>query len=1330
MSVRVRVANAALLATVGVVAFACLGGVASATQVHVYTHTLGAGALALTPESGMDINQETGEIYVSDTSHSRIAKFTAAGAADGSLATVAEPTAIAVDNSAGPSKGDVYVVGEGGKTIFKLSPAGLPVTSWGTNGQQAESEENIGITVDSEGNLWVLSHHLVLTTVETQFQKVGAPKEDTVTARVFDQAGTRIGGRGWTTVYGGPYYALPSELAVDAAGDLYMLSEIQITLNVPVRGERRPAIDRYTRDAQKLGAAGELLLDHFNAEGSKLNLGISLDRSAGRAYFGAVTQVEGNVDPRGEEPANLLAMSLEGSRLEHFGGDYEGPIYRAHSSIDNLYDIASIAVSENSHAVYVADPHEKNIAVYELEEVAPPTVTIEPPGAVAQHSAKLTASIDPNAPAGSTHAHDVSWYVECTPGCPGHSQFTAEYIEADGHAHPVETTLEGLEAGTEYSVTLVARSRGGNVERAVSFSTAPDAPAVTDEPPSEVVHGEASLRARISPSGAETTYHFEYMTKAAYDAEGGFAGPDVQRTAESEPIEGKSVFHQISLRVAGLEPGSDYVYRAVASNSVGTTDGEAVFFRSQIGSNALETDCPNQLLRTEAGARLPDCRAYELVSPAEKNGNVVEPFPDGLQAADDGSSVTWFTGQAATGVPSPQGAHQEYAFYVSSLAGEAWATQRLLAPEQLGKRSAFVGLTADGRYALLQTGSLHTSTGSGQSEQPGVTEPGLYLLDTTTHALTPIVSPQAGQVTRARSFTLDGANAGDSLIFFESRLQLTSNATAEKNNLYMWDRVTGVLSLAGVLPGAKSEAPAGGSFGGAYSWWGAPNLNTGGSEEALYVDSTHAISPSGDAVYFTAGETGQLYFRHGLTGTKPTTVRVSAANPGVTDPNGQRPAAFQEATPDGGKAFFLSSGKLTENANTGTSDEGTDLYRYDTETKALVDVTPDPAGAGAQVQGLLGVAEDGRSGYLVAKGALAGGVEGQSNLYHFEEAPGSKFAYKLVATLSPVSGTRTYERDWSPTSNEARLARVSKDGQTVLFMSQRDLTGTPLGECTRGACMEAYRYSMSEGALACLSCNPTGEGARISGAELSATSEKPLDLDNRVRANPGTAVNGALPDNLSASGTRVFFDSPEALLPEAVNGTEPSTNCTNPETCGNVYEWEAVGTGSCRTPNHAGGCLFLLSTGESEQSSSFVNASADGTSVFMITGSQLVPADKDQLADVYDVREDGGLAAQHASALEPCGSVEACRGSASPLSPIIPTGSSIFTGLGNLLDAPPVPPAPKPKPKPKPKQCKRGLVHKHRKCVKPPRHHKKKPLKHKAHARSATTGQTRSGGVK
>jgi hypothetical protein len=269
--------------------------------------------------------------------------------------------------------------------------------------------------------------------------------------------------------------------------------------------------------------------------------------------------------------------------------------------------------------------------------------------------------------------------------------------------------------------------------------------------------------------------------------------------------------------------------------------------------------------------------------------------------------------------------------------------------------------------------------------------------------------------------------------------------------------------------------------------------------------------------------------------------------------------------------------------------------------------------------------------------------------------------------------------------------------------------------------------------LACLSCNPTGEAAPLIGAELSTEISGALVPENRP-AGDGGAIAGVLPANLSASGTRVFFQSSEPLLPEAVNGTNPGANCTSPHTCSNVYEWETVGTGSCRTPNQAGGCLSLLSTGESGQSSDFVNASADGTSVFMITTSQLVPADQDELADMYDVRENGGLVAQHASAVEPCGSSEACKGTGPVPAPATVTpGSTVFTGLGNFLGVPTV----RASTKPQPKQCKKGFVQKHGKCVKKPKQHQTKHSKQKrpqakkgSHKQRRITVKQRSGGVK
>jgi hypothetical protein len=723
---------------------------------------------------------------------------------------------------------------------------------------------------------------------------------------------------------------------------------------------------------------------------------------------------------------------------------------------------------------------------------------------------------------------------------------------------------------------------------------------------------------------------------------------------------------------------------------------------AQLGTSvatAAADSCANAQFRTGPGANLPDCRAYERVSPAEKNGAATEGFPSYLTASEDGSAATFYS-QAATEIPATRGGTQDYTTFLSSRAGEEWSTQRLLPPQAIGGTAAFLGTTPDLRFAFVEA-----------AQKPGyITSDGLYMIDTVDGSLETIVPSSPNRTSNVGGFYIDGASTDGSRVLFETRLPLDPAATPETVNLYAWSRATGEVELAGVLP--NGAAPAGGSFGGAYFWFGGGGLETdlsqGGASSGNVVSFAHAVSPSGDQIYFTTAGNGQLYLRRGLFGSNPETVRISAANPGVVDPNGDRPAAFQEATPDGSKVFFLSSASLTSDANTGASDAGSDLYMWDASTEELTDISPDETDElGAQVQGMLGASDDGSSGYFVAKGVLAdGAVAGEQNLYRFDLTASPKVT--LVAVLG--EGAREL-RNYSPRSwlgqtldSETfigRKSRVTPSGDTLLFLTRRELSSQS------GEGLKYYRFSLTPGTadsghLDCVSCNPLTPGVEdIPGLQSSLV-------------NGGTALPRGNPiitygANLSNDGDRVFFETTGALLPADTNGLFECESFNNaggsggesPRACQDVYEWEAVGTpgGSCMLPEVNGGCLYLLSTGTSPYPSFFAGASSDGTSAFIVTASQLVPTDHDNANDVYDIRVGGGLASQQILPPAPCVGEAACQAAAPPPPGSASPGSASFNGPGNA----------------KPQRKKR-------------KHHKKKRRHHKKQSKSRTAKSNQGGG--
>jgi hypothetical protein len=99
--------------------------------------------------------------------------------------------------------------------------------------------------------------------------------------------------------------------------------------------------------------------------------------------------------------------------------------------------------------------------------------------------------------------------------------------------------------------------------------------------------------------------------------------------------------------------------------SAGLLTALALFASS---ASAADT-CPNAALRPGPGAHLPDCRAYEQVSPTDKNGGDIFAFNEAI--ASSGDAISYPSGSAFAGSPGSTASVQ----YLSTRSASGWATQ-------------------------------------------------------------------------------------------------------------------------------------------------------------------------------------------------------------------------------------------------------------------------------------------------------------------------------------------------------------------------------------------------------------------------------------------------------------------------------------------------------------------------------------------------------------------------------------------------------------------------------------------------------------------------------
>jgi hypothetical protein len=279
-----------------------------------------------------------------------------------------------------------------------------------------------------------------------------------------------------------------------------------------------------------------------------------------------------------------------------------------------------------------------------------PVVSIFPVDQIGAHTAHFSGQINP----GETDpGFDVNWRFECEPVCPG----LEGTIPADEADHQISVTATGLMANTEYKVTLVAANAGAQASAGpVQFTTAAAGPGVVTFPAFALVGGtEALVGGTVDAENSATTYWIEYGSDDSY-------GSSLPLTEDADAGSGDSADF-VTQKLTGLQPGATYHYRLVAENVAGTTAGLDRTFTTPTGS-----------LGSSIGTgQLPDGRAWEMVSPPDKNNADIWKA-NGVAAADGEAVAFKSQGSFAGAVNAKGGTLNDY---MAERGSGGWSTKGL-----------------------------------------------------------------------------------------------------------------------------------------------------------------------------------------------------------------------------------------------------------------------------------------------------------------------------------------------------------------------------------------------------------------------------------------------------------------------------------------------------------------------------------------------------------------------------------------------------------------------------------------------------------------------------
>ena len=962
--------------------------------------------------------------------------------------------------------------------------------------------------------------------------------------------------------------------------------------------------------------------------------------------------------------------------------------------------------------------------------VAPEVPLVEAAGEVTSSSAVLHGVLNPDA-AGEAGRYRFL-YAQSASECTGGGE-TPEQASSGVSPEAVSASVSGLSAGAPYSVCVRAENDAGEVSLSAprQLILAPTVEALAS---SEETAVSAQVAASVNPDGAATGCLVEYGTSTGY-------GQSVACGPASLPAGTAAV--TVRALLSGLSD-SEYHWRIDATSPAGATysPDQTFDYLSAAPNDTPPGSCADEGAREQRGSqRLPDCRAYQLVTPAEKNGALIAhpAFGPGVpEVADDGQrvitrSIQCFAGPSSCvanrgkdeGTPyefehtpsgwvtrplaPPAGDFETYSsLSVDANTGTALFSAPVatgIAAGNPGAQEVFYGRMQDGELVKIgplgEKGPAHTSYSGLALVLPALATPDLshILYQATESGETWWKFDHTARSPEERSlYEYVGSDQAHPLLVgvrgaFESETLVSDCSTTYEDeakngsipglvNLLSRSGRTVFFTAEGHSVG--SNCPEGVSAPAAEQVWERVDGEVPGGAHSVLVSS-----PAAD----TSGLPGE-----GCSSAE-CVEHASAANEATF----ARSAEFDGASADGGVALFESEQQLTNNAAQSPSNQAGDSNLYESlcsepcgtpgeepqaKERRLIDVS-ETAGheavpGGPRLLGIEGFSGDGSHVYFVAEGVLTGS---------------DRVAGRSPEVQAPVGGANNlyvYERDASDPDGSTRFIATLPTSDSGLWEADEEAGTANVTPDGRFLVFLSHRAltaddTRAEGPLQVYEYDAQSQSlVRVSIGEDGYEDDGNAGNGNATIAAAGTglsfmSVPVRMDPTMSDDGAYVFFRSPDALTPGALNDVAVEGGEAQ-----NFYEYHegqvyliSDGKDVSGDDESTAEVRFLERQSGQGSTSNLYGTDASGANVFFSTFDSLVPEDTDTQLDFYD--------AQVCSESEPCSapSIEpqlcregACQGPGTFSGAVASAGSATLSGPGNLAPATGVP-APSSSGKPK-----------------------------------------------